>query len=309
MKIHIQNTVFCFLLGSLFLPLPPAQAQQDSQFTQYMYNPSSINPAYAGAREMLSLTGIYRNQWIGLDGAPETLSFSAHSPLGYTPLGAGLNFISDKIGPASESLIAADVSYTIELGRSLRLAFGVKGGLSLLNVNPNKLLIYDPNDYDLYRRNYSAPVVGAGLFLHSDRWYVGLSSPNFLETNHYDDVNVSTATEKMHLYLLGGYVFPISPDLKLKPSLMVKAVPGAPIALDVSANALYMDRFTLGVAYRLDAAISGLAAFQVNRYILLGYSYDYETTELSRYGDGTHEIFLRFEWGRRNDSKVNPRFF
>ena len=289
--------------------MPLVHAQQDSQYTQYMYNPLTINPAYAGAREMLSFTGIYRNQWVGLDGAPETMTFSGHSPLGYSPIGVGLNFTSDKIGPASESLITADVSYTIALGKTLKLAFGVKGGLSLLDVNPDKLLIYDPDDYDLSRRNYSSPIIGAGLFLHSDTWYMGLSSPSLLETEHYDDVQVSTATEKMHLYLLGGYVFTLSSELKLKPALMAKAVPGAPMAIDLSANALFMDRYSLGLAYRLDAAVSGLAAFQVNRYILVGYAYDYETTDLSRYGDGSHEIFLRFEWGRRNDSKVNPRFF
>ena len=175
MNIHIKNTAICFLLGSILLMIP-AHAQQDSQFTQYMYNQSSINPAYAGAREALSFTGIYRTQWVGLDGAPETLNFSAHTPLGYSPIGVGLGFTSDKVGPASENLITADVSYTIALGNSLRMAFGVKGGLSLLDVNPDQLLIYHPNDYDLSRRNYSSPVIGAGVFMHSQSWYVGITS-------------------------------------------------------------------------------------------------------------------------------------
>lgn len=285
------------------------QAQNDSQFTQYMYNTVSVNPAYAGTRGSLSMLGLYRTQWVGLKGSPETLNFSMHSPIGVQGVGLGLGFMSDKIGPTTESTITADFSYTIQVGEETQLAFGIKGGLSLLDVNPDKLLIYDPNDYDLEKRSYGSPVVGAGLYLFSDDWYVGLSTPNFLETEHYDDVQVSTATEKTHLYFIGGYVFKLSPVLKLKPAILGKAVFGAPLSVDVSANALLYDRLTLGLAYRWDAAVSALAGFQVTDHIMIGYAYDYETTDLSRYNSGSHEVFLRFELGTRLKAKVNPRFF
>lgn len=285
------------------------QAQNDSQFTQYMYNTVSVNPAYAGTRGSLSMLGLYRTQWVGLKGSPETLNFSMHSPIGVQGVGLGLGFMSDKIGPTTESTITADFSYTIQVGEETQLAFGIKGGLSLLDVNPDKLLIYDPNDYDLEKRSYGSPVVGAGLYLFSDDWYVGLSTPNFLETEHYDDVQVSTATEKTHLYFIGGYVFKLSPVLKLKPAILGKAVFGAPLSVDVSANALLYDRLTLGLAYRWDAAVSALAGFQVTDHIMVGYAYDYETTDLSRYNSGSHEVFLRFELGTRLKAKVNPRFF
>ncbi|AFL80254.1 Bacteroidetes-specific putative membrane protein [Aequorivita sublithincola DSM 14238] len=297
------------LLGCIFSAVHDVQAQQDSQYTQYMYNTVSVNPAYAGTRGSLSMLGIYRNQWVGIDGAPETLNFSANSPIGVQGVGLGLGFTSDKIGPSTESIITADFSYTIPMSENTKLSFGVKGGLSLLDLDPNKLLIYNPNDYDLTQKSYSSPIVGAGLYLHADNWYLGLSSPNLLETEHYDDVQVSTATEKTHVYLIGGYVFTLNPSFKLKPAVLVKGVMGAPLAVDVSANALIYDRVTFGLAYRLDAAVSGMAGFQVTDNIMIGYGYDYDTTELRNYNSGSHEIFLRFELGTKLRAKVNPRFF
>ena len=305
----ITKIVVFILFVSALAGLEPLQAQQDSQYTQYMYNTVTVNPAYAGTRGSLSMTGLYRNQWVGLKGAPETLNFSLNSPIGVRGVGLGLGFTSDKLGPSTESLITADFSYTIQVAEELNLSFGIKGGISLFSLDPNKLNIYNPNDYDLTRENSASPVVGGGLYLHSNRWYLGLSSPNFLETDHYDDIKVSTATEKSHIYFIGGYVFDLSNSIKLKPAVLVKAVSGAPLAIDISANALINNSFTLGLAYRLDAAVSAMAGFQINENIMVGYAYDYETTDLGSYNNGSHEIFLRFELGTRLKGKVNPRFF
>lgn len=306
----IKSNIFVLvLLVSLFFILPSAQAQQDSQYTQYMYNTSTVNPGYAGSRGSLSVLGVYRNQWVGLDGAPETLNFSAHSPIGIQGVGVGLGFTSDKIGPSSESIITADFSYTINLSDAVKLSFGIKGGVSLYNLDPNKLNIYDPNDHSLQLENKSSPIIGAGFYVHSEKWYVGVSSPSILETKHYDDIQVSTATEKAHMYVIAGYVFTVNPNLKLKPAVLTKVVSGAPLAIDISANALINNSFTLGLAYRLDAAVSAMAGFQINENIMIGYAYDYETTELGSYNNGSHEIFLRFELGTRLKGKVNPRFF
>ena len=309
MNITLSKLFVFILLGGLFSSIQNLQAQQDSQYTQYMYNTVSVNPAYAGTRGSLSMLGVYRNQWVGLDGAPETLNFAVHSPIGVQGVGVGLGFTSDKIGPSTESIITADFSYTINFSEVTKLSFGVKGGLSLLDLDPNKLLIYDPNDYDLTQKSYSSPIVGAGLYLHSEDWYLGFSSPNLLETEHYDDVQVSTATEKTHLYFIGGYVFSINSNFQLKPAVLAKGVVGAPLAVDVSANALLYNRITFGLAYRLDAAVSGMAGFQVNENIMIGYAYDYDTTDLGNYNSGSHEIFLRFELGTKRMAKVNPRFF
>lgn len=309
MNIKLSKLFVFILLGCMFSAGHEMQAQQDSQYTQYMYNTVSVNPGYAGTRGSLSMLGIYRNQWVGLEGAPETLNFSVNSPIGVQGVGVGLGFTSDKIGPSTESIITADFSYTIPVSEGTKLSFGVKGGLSLLDLDPNKLLIYNPNDYDLSQKSYSSPIVGAGLYLHSDSWYLGLSSPNLLETEHYDDVQVSTATEKTHVYFIGGYVFTLNSNLKLKPAVLAKGVMGAPLAVDISANALLYNKVSFGLAYRLDAAVSGMAGFQVNDHIMIGYAYDYDTTELGNYNSGSHEIFLRFELGTKLRAKVNPRFF
>lgn len=309
MQNHISKIIVFIIFVGALAGLEPLQAQQDSQYTQYMYNTVMVNPAYAGTRGTLSTIGLYRNQWVGLDGAPETINFSLNSPIGVQGVGLGLGFVSDKIGPSSESLITADFSYTIKVGDELNLSFGIKGGFSLFDLNPDKLTIFDPNDYNLRRQNSMSPVVGAGVYLHSERWYLGFSTPNFLETKHYDDVQVSTATEELHMYFIGGYVFDINSSFKLKPALMAKAVDGAPLAVDVSANALINNGLILGLAYRLDAAVSAMAGFQLNENMMVGYAYDYETTDLGNYNNGSHEIFLRFELGTRLRSKVNPRFF
>lgn len=309
MKIYISKITLLLFLGFLSQVVHRVQAQQDSQFTQYMYNTVSINPAYAGTRESLSIIGLYRNQWVGLEGAPETLNFTAHSPVGIQGVGLGLAFTSDKIGPTVESIVSTDFSYNLNLTEKLKLSFGIKGGFSLLDFDPSKLVIYNPNDYDLALDNYSSPIVGVGFYLHSKTWYFGLSTPNILETEYYDEVQVSTATEKMNLYFIAGYVAQLNPRLKLKPAVLLKSVQGAPMAIDVSVNALLKERITFGLAYRLDAAVSALAGFQIDNNIMIGYAYDYDTTPLGNYNSGSHEIFLRFELGTRLRSKVNPRFF
>lgn len=309
MNIKLRQLFVFIVLGCTFSSFQEMQAQQDSQFTQYMYNTVTVNPAYAGTRGSLNMLGVYRNQWVGLDGAPETLNFSVNSPIGVQGVGLGVDFTSDKIGPSVENVITADFSYTIQVSENTKLSFGLKGGLSTLDLEPSKLLIYNPNDYDLSRKSYRSPIIGAGLYLYSNTWYAGLSSPNLLETEHYEDVQVSTATEKAHVYLIGGYVFTLNPNLKLKPAALLKAVVGAPLAVDISANALLYDRITFGLAYRFDAAVSALAGFQVSDHIMIGYAYDYDTTELGNYNSGSHEIFLRFELGTKLRAKVNPRFF
>lgn len=299
------------VLGAL-LPVTEATAQQDSQFTQYMYNTQTINPAYAGSRGVLSFTGLYRTQWMGLDGAPETLNFSINSPVS-DRVGLGVSFFSDKIGPSTESQITVDFSYSIPLNENNTFfTFGIKGGIHLLDVDFGKLNALYPDAVDLANNieGRISPNVGAGLYVHGqDRWYVGLSVPNFLETDHYDDVAVSDVTERLHFYLIAGYVFNMSDSVKFKPAVLGKAVVGAPIAVDVSANFLFYDRLTLGAAYRWDAAVSGLAGFQFTDNIFIGYGYDYDTTELGRYHHGTHEVLLRFELGTKQQRAVNPRFF
>lgn len=287
-------------------------AQQDPQYTNYMYNTMNVNPAYAGTKEVLSILGMYRAQWVGLDGAPVTSTFSLHSPIGFSNIGLGLSFVNDKIGPSDENTISIDFSYRLNFDNLSTLALGIKTTANLLNVDYTKLSIYDPTDPQFQNNvdNRFSPNFGAGTYWYSDKHYVGFSVPNFLETKHYDDNDRnSLAKEKMHYYFMAGYVFDLTSEIKMKPAFLSKMVAGAPLQLDMTANFLFFEKLTLGVAYRLNASVSGLAAFQLSDKLLVGYSYDAETTKLAHYNSGSHEIFLRFEVFREAEKIYSPRFF
>lgn len=297
------------ILGLLMLFTKQGNAQQDPQYTQYMYNTMSVNPAYAGKRETLSVTGLYRTQWVGIDGAPKTLTFGIHSPLRNERIGLGLNIVSDQIGPAKETYFDVNFAYDLPLNETTKLSFGLKGGFHLLDTDWSKGIFRDPSDV-LFNQDLSlfSPTVGAGLYVHSQKWYLGLAAPNFITTKHYDDFQESVATERLHLFLIGGYVFDLSETTKFKPSFLVKAVSGAPLIADVSANFLLNDTLTLGAAWRWDDSISALVGFQVSDELFIGYAYDYTTTDLNKYNNGSHEIMLRWEL-RKVVKLLSPRFF
>lgn len=308
-KSQYKNKVLLLVLCIWSVSL---QAQQDPQYTQYMYNQQTINPAYAGSRGMLSFTGIYRSQWVGLDGAPKTAQFSMNTPVGERGLGLGVSFHNEEIGPAVENNLVVDYSYTIPANdNDLKWSFGIKTGFQLLDVDFTQLTIFDPTDPTFQNNidNRFQPIVGVGAMLHNDKWYVGLSSPNLLRTEHYDENAISTASERMHVFLTGGYVFEFSPDWDFKPAFLLRGVSGAPMGVDLSANFWYNKQLTLGVAYRLDAAVSALAGFQVTDQLMVGYAYDLDTTDLGQYNNGSHEIFLRWELFTRVRNKISPRFF
>jgi type IX secretion system PorP/SprF family membrane protein len=284
-------------------------AQQDPQYTHYMYNTLSVNPAYAGQRETLSVVGLHRSQWVGIDGAPQTQSLGIHSPLRNERIGLGLNIVNDALGPARETFIDANFSYTIPLNANdLKLSFGVKGGLHILDTDWSKGRFQNPDVVFNNNLNLTSPMVGAGLYMHTRKWYLGLAVPNFLETEHYDDFQESLATERMHFYAIGGYVFNISETTELKPAFLIKGVAGAPLIADVSANLWFQKNFTLGLAWRWDDSFSALAGLQVTPGMFVGYSYDMTTTGLNNYNSGTHEITLRFEV-KRLGRILSPRFF
>lgn len=311
---HNKKTLILFILlcGGVFVTM--GYAQQNIQYTQYMYNTVTINPAYAGTRGNMRLSGLYRAQWVGINGAPESFNFAMDAPFS-NHVGMGLSLIQDKIGPARESTLAVDYSYLLPINDNLYLSLGLKGGVDILNVDYSLLRLQNPEDFD-FQNNIDhslTPVFGAGAFLFSDTWYFGLSVPNLLETNHFDGAKVSNVKERQNFYAIAGYVFNVSENLKFKPAVLGKLVLGAPLALDLSANFLFNEKFTFGAAYRLDAAVSALVGFQVSNNIMIGYSYDYSTTELSNYNSGSHEVILRFDLFSSNRyrgaNSLHPRFF
>jgi len=275
-----------------------------------MYNTINVNPAYAGSRGVLSVFGLHRTQWVGLDGAPTTNAFSLNSPIDNSNLGVGLSFVNDKIGPTVENTISADLSYTIRTSETYKLSFGVKGTANLFNLDVTKLNPQNAGDPLLQDLNNDfSPNVGAGAYLHSDKLYLGVSVPNFFETKRYDDNDVAVYKERMNLYFIGGYVFDLTPSLKFKPAFLTKVVEGAPLQLDVSGNFLINEKFVLGAAWRWDAAVSAMAGFQITDGLFIGYGYDLETTKLANYNSGSHEVFLRFELFKKQEKIVSPRFF
>jgi type IX secretion system PorP/SprF family membrane protein len=284
-------------------------AQQDAQFTQYMYNTININPAYAGSRGALSIFALHRTQWVGLDGAPVTNAASVNTPLNESNLGLGVSIINDKIGPTTENTISADLSYTVPTSETFKLSFGIKATANFFNLDVNRLnpVDDDPSLHDF--NNKFTPNIGAGVYLHSDKAYLGFSVPNFIESNRYDDNEVAIFKEKINYYLIAGYVFDVNESIKFKPALLTKVVGGAPLQVDVSGNFMFNDKFVVGLAYRWSAALSAMVGFQVSDGMYIGYGYDHETTKLNNYNSGSHEIFLRYEIFKNNGKITTPRFF
>lgn len=298
------------LIFALMLTCYTGFAQQDAQYTQYMYNTVNINPAYAGSRGVMSIFGLHRTQWVGLDGAPVTNAFSLNTPINNSNLGIGLSLVNDRIGPTTDNTVSADISYTLQMANEYKLSFGIKASANMFNLDTDKLNPQDANDPSLQNfDNEISPNFGAGVYLHSDKLYLGLSVPNFLQDKKYSDNDVAVFQERMNFYFIGGYVFDISNSIKFKPAFLTKVVKGAPLQVDASANFLFFDKLMLGGAYRWDAAVSALAGFQVTDGLFIGYSYDMETTKLRNYNSGSHEVFLRFELFSKVNKMVSPRFF
>ncbi|PXY39428.1 hypothetical protein DMB65_17400 [Flavobacterium cheongpyeongense] len=301
----MKNLVLVFMFFSAI-----GFAQQDSQYTQYMYNTITVNPAYAGSRGLLSVFGLHRSQWIGLEGAPRTNAFSVNTPLNGNHLGLGVSVVNDKIGPTVENTFSADLSYTVPTSETFKLSFGIKGTANLFNIDMNKLDIKDQGDKKFQDLDGKlSPNIGAGVYLHSDKMYVGLSVPNFIESDRYNDDQVTIFKEKINYYFIAGYVFDINPYVQFKPALLTKMVQGSPLQVDVSGNFMFNEKFVLGLGYRWSASVSAMAGFQVSEGLYIGYAYDHETTRLQKYNSGSHEIFLRFELFNSYSRITSPRFF
>lgn len=287
-------------------------AQQLPQFTQYMFNTISVNPAYAGSRETLSIVGLHRSQWVGIEGAPSTQTLSIHTPLRNEKIGLGLSFIKDELGYENFSYLYGDFSYTIQTGDQSRLAFGLKAGFtqySLDNEFRNDPSI-SPDQVIFGIENRWSPNIGAGVYWHTNRWYLGLSTPRILNTN-LNRKEGFEALERISYYFTGGYVFDISNNTKFKPAFLVKATNGAPISYDLTANFLFYEKFWLGGSYRINesaAALGAIADFQVSKQIRIGYAYEYPLSDLNAYTDGTHEIIVMFELFKEQRVK-SPRYF
>jgi type IX secretion system PorP/SprF family membrane protein len=324
-KEHSVNKIFIMRQSHLIILLVllaggllTVQGQQDPQYTQYMYNTQVVNPGYAGSRDALSFGLLLRSQWVGLEGSPQTGTFTIDSPLGFNEnMGLGLSIVAEEIGPAVETNFTIDYSYRIQISDAGKLAFGLKAGMHLLDVDFTKLNIADANDPRFQNNidNKFQPQIGAGVYYSTNKFYAGLSVPNFLNTKHFDEGSLANTTiesvpqENLHYFFITGYVFDINENLKLKPAFLGKVVGGSPLQADVSLNALINNKFTLGAAYRFSAAVSAMAGFQVSDGLFIGLGYDYQTTSLETYSDGSYELIFRFDVFKKPERVLTPRFF
>lgn len=294
-------------------------AQQDPQFTHYMYNMNVINPAYATQTTgVVNLGGFYRTQWVGAIGAPKSATLFAHTPISER-LELGLSFANDEIGDVvKENSMYADFAYVVPVSDKNKISFGLKGGLTIFETNFNGFQLTDIQaDFAFANNsNQNFPNIGVGTYFFSDKYYIGFSAPNLLTTKHIDSKNgiKSTGVEAVHYFVTGGYVFDLNEEYKFKPAFMAKGVSGAPLAIDLSANILINNKLELGVGYRLDDSVNALINMYVTPKVRFGYAYDYTLSAIGRYSSGTHEVFLLFDIGSKTETKKggydkSPRFF
>ena len=293
-----------------------AFAQQDPHYTQYMYNMSVMNPAYAGSKDNLSMGLLYRKQWVEIEDAPTTGTFFGHAPVGKN-VGMGLSFISDKIGPVEENNVYGDFSYTLNLGGDHKLAFGVKLGLTFHNVG-----LFSDINFTLPQQNdpaFSRDITntyfnfGSGFFYYTNKYYLGLSVPNMLKSTHFDvqrsAEELQFGTETSHYFLTGGYVFDINQSVKFKPFFMLKSAFSAPTSLDVSTNFLFNEKFEVGATYRLDDSFGAMVNYAINPSLRIGYAYDHIVSDLNVTTPSSHEIILLYDLNFPKKVSSSPRFF
>ena len=287
-------------------------AQQDPQYTQYMYNMNIINPAYAGISEGLSVGALYRSQWVGLDGGPETFTFNIHSPVG-KQLALGFSVISDKIGPVEETNAYVDASYTIPLGMETRLAFGVKGGFTFhdIAIAESQITLVDLSDpFFANAINETTPNIGAGVYFYKpNKYYISISVPNILNGVHLDANGTKIGSESEHLFTAAGYVFDLSENFKLKPHALLKYAFDAPVSYDLNANLFMYDLVELGVGYRLDDSFSTMINFQVTKDLRIGYAYDAINSGLDIVTNSSHEVFINYDFNFSSKVSRSPRYF
>lgn len=307
--------VTAMLLALFVGVIKETKAQQDPQYSMYMFNPLSINPAFAGSRDALSVTLLGRKQWVNIDGAPETGTLTAHSPLKKEQIALGLSLVYDKIGPTQTTMIYGDLAYRFQVSDNSKLAFGLKLGVDMFSANFSGLIVNDPTDplYTTPIKNDVLPNAGFGVYWYSPKSYVGLTAPKLLQ-NEYESVSRDTipgaaAKQNRHYFLTAGHTFELSSTIDLVPSIIVKAVQDAPISIDFNLNFLFYEKLWIGGGYRAGDAIVANVMYHFTPTFRAGYAYDYTVSDLGSYNTGSHEIMLNYDLDFLGKGFKTPRRF
>ncbi len=291
------------LLGALLLLLLQASAQQLPQYTQYMLNDFVMNPAIAGKnKDFWDCKSNNRYQWIGITDAPRTYILSMHGPFQGLNMGIGGNLYTDIVGPTRRVGFQLAYSYHVKLNNTYKLNLGLSGGFLQYSLDGSKITFkegYDPVTPMMYR-SYMTPDFGTGLYLHSEKLYVGVSVPQLFqsEIRFRDVVNTGISRLKPHVYALAGYKYKFAGDFMVEPTVLVKFVNPAPVKIDAGVRLSYQNKVWIGANYRTNDAITGLIGYLYNNWLMIGYSYDYTTTSLQRYTTGTHELMLGLRFSK-----------
>jgi len=291
-------------------------AQQDANYTHYMFNSLSVNPAYAGTSEMLTITGLHRSQWVAFPGAPRSQTITLHTPAFNNQLGLGLSVINDKIGPTSSTSVYGDVNYPLKINEKVNLGIGVKFGINTFVGDFQSLVIEQGGD-GIFEENLTTQMVpnfGFGLYLDGQEYFVGLSSPNLLQhdfTRTNNDGEVTQYSQQRHFFLNAGVVMEMNPKVKFIPTSLLKITAGTPIELDVTSRFLFNEKYWLGAMYRTGDALGILAGIQINQQFAVGYSFDFSfTNKTFKYNNGSHELMLRYDFEYSKRTKIrSPRYF
>ncbi len=302
-----------FLMIFILLAGSSAIAQQDALFSQYMFNKLVINPAYTGTRDALSITLVGRQQWAGLDGAPQTATISIHSPLRNEKIGLGVYAYTDVLGPLQNSGAVGSFSYKFQWGPG-KLSFGLQFGVKHLSIDWNKIEMPEENDIAYLGQSGDNLVMDAnfGLYYYSDKYYVGLSSKHLLQQEVgtqelYDEVVANKLLR--HFYGMAGIAIPLSDDLVLKPSILAKYVSNTPLQMDFNANLMINEVLWVGFSYRTEGIFVILAEVLVKDRLRIGYSYDTYLNELSLHNQGSHEVLIGFDFPVFKRRMLTPRYF
>lgn len=300
MKRSILTTLLC-IAGLI------TWAQQDAMYSQYMFNMLAVNPAYAGSRDVINFTCMKRWQWIEMEGAPKTFTFTADMPVWHERVGLGISVVNDQIGVSNNNSLYTSYSYRIHFVSGGTLALGLQAGFTNLRANYLSLTTTSGND-KVFMNNVNSwmPNFGTGAYYSTDKFYAGFSAPHLLN-NHL--INGTESIQKQHFFAMAGYVLHPSHTVAVKPSVLFKYVKGAPLEADVNVNTWFYDRVAVGVSYRTGDAIVALLEMQINPQLRFGYAYDMTLTRIREYSRGSHELMLRYELGFAKKKILTPRYF